>query len=176
LQPSRQILYGTCVAFGDAAVLLRGPSGSGKSDLALRCMGLESAQAAELVADDQVAVEVLSGRLMASPPEPLGGKIELRGLGIVETAYRGNARLVLVCDLVAEQAVPRMPPEEPETVDILGIAIPLIRLAALHASTPLKLRLAVLAAAADFSSSMTGSDLRRIAQATKIAALRGRSE
>ncbi len=161
MQPSSQIpqgkaphgsfLHATCVAFGPYAVLLRGPSGAGKSDLALRCLSLNCAAGEEplLVADDQVVVTARDGVAVASAPERLRGLIELRGIGIVAMAYAQSAELVLVCDLVSEERVPRMPPETSEIFEISGLTLPLIRLAAFHASTPLKLKIAVAQAAAN---------------------------
>ena len=85
----RELVHGTCVALGPHGALLRGGSGSGKSDLALRFLALAAEQDLQprLVADDQVWVEAKGdGSLVASPPETIAGKIEVRGLGIVGPA------------------------------------------------------------------------------------------
>ncbi|MEG6508328.1 aldolase [Methyloligella sp. 2.7D] len=145
-----ELVYGSCVAFGPYAAILRGESGSGKSDLALRCLSLvdDAKHMPRLVADDQVNVRRSEdGLLHASPPKPLENKMEVRGLGIIDVECLPEAQLVAVCDLVEEAAVPRMPPEHPDTLTIDGVALPIIRLAPFHASAAMKVRLAVLAAA-----------------------------
>src|SRR5689334_24249403 len=87
LPDATELVHGTCVALGRRAALLRGPSGAGKSDLALRFLALsnEDGEKALLVADDQVFVGSNgSGELVASAPPTIAGKIEVRGLGIIE--------------------------------------------------------------------------------------------
>jgi serine kinase of HPr protein (carbohydrate metabolism regulator) len=142
------LLHGTCVALGTKAALLRGGSGAGKSDLALRFLSLppEAGLEARLVADDQVAIEARSGRLIAWPPATLAGKLEVRGLGIVPLPYLSEASLVLAVDLVEPESVPRMPPEKPEIVSLAGVPVPLLKLAPFETSAPLKLKLALLSA------------------------------
>jgi serine kinase of HPr protein (carbohydrate metabolism regulator) len=150
LKEVRELVHGTCVALGEHAVLLRGKPGSGKSDLALRFMALppEGKLKPLLVADDQVVIEKDgSGILRASPPPTIAGKIEVRGLGIVEVPYLPEARLSLVCDLVEAEEVPRMPPELPEEVVIAGVAVPVLKLAPFEASGPLKLKMALFSVA-----------------------------
>ena len=71
------MVHATCVAIGDRAVLLCGPSGSGKSDLALRLID----GGAQLVADDQVVLRAEGGRIVARAPEALAGRMEVRGIG-----------------------------------------------------------------------------------------------
>jgi HPr kinase/phosphorylase len=150
LKVARELVHGTCVAFGRRAALLRGAPGSGKSDLALRFMSLpaEGEPRPLLVADDQVFVEArANGTLIVSPPPTIAGKLEIRGLGILDVPFLAEAELVLVCDLVDAKDVPRMPPESPERVDIAGIAVPALRLAPFEVSAPLKLKMALFLAA-----------------------------
>ena len=145
-----ELVHGTCVALGRRGALLRGSPGSGKSDLALRFMALpsEGVLLPSLVADDQVFVEAnADGALMASPPASIAGKIEVRGLGIVEVPFLAEAQLVLICDLVGAQDVPRMPPEHAERTVIAGISLPALRLAPFEPSAPLKLKMALFLAA-----------------------------
>ena len=131
-------VHGTCVAVESIGCLLLGPSGSGKSDLALR---LVMDQRARLVADDQVSVERRTDRLIASPPANLVGLIEVRGLGIVRMAHRARATLGLAVVLVAPAEVERLPVDE-EGIEYFGVALPLLRLAPFEASAPQKVRLA----------------------------------
>jgi HPr kinase/phosphorylase len=132
-------IHATCVAIGQRGVLLRGDSGSGKSDLALRLID----EGAMLVADDQVVVTVRDGGLEASPPQALAGLIEVRGFGIVRLPYRAPVMLGLVATLVDRRDVPRMP--EPDRTEIAGIALPHLLLAPFDASAVAKLKLAIKA-------------------------------
>jgi HPr kinase/phosphorylase len=131
------------VALGGAGAILQGPSGSGKSDLALR-FALETPEAlnAMLVADDQVRVEARQGKLFASPPERLAGKIEVRGVGIVSLPYLAEAELKLICRLAETYDVPRLP-DFTLTETLCGVALPVMTLAPFEPSAPAKLRLAL---------------------------------
>jgi hypothetical protein len=103
-----------------------------------------------LVADDQVWVEAgANGKLRASAPETIAGKIEARGLGILEVPFLADAELVLVCDLVNEKDVPRMPLEPWDQAVIAGVAVPALKLAPFELSAPLKLKMALFLAAQD---------------------------
>ncbi len=131
--------HATCVAVDGAGVLLLGAPGSGKSDLALRLIE----GGAELVADDRVDIALEAGRLIARAPAPIKGLIEARGVGVVPVPHCEQAPLALAIDLVALEAVERMP--EPENREYLGVPLPLVRLAPFEASAPMKVRLAVQA-------------------------------
>jgi HPr kinase/phosphorylase len=148
----RELVHGTCVALGTRAALLRGPSGAGKSDLALRFLALtgEGGDPPLLVADDQVVLTPNgNGELVASAPSSIAGKIEVRGLGIIEVPARAEARLTIVCDLVGTKEVPRTPSHPWERTMIAGIPIKLIKLDPFEASAPVKLKLALLWAERD---------------------------
>jgi serine kinase of HPr protein (carbohydrate metabolism regulator) len=132
-------LHGTAIAIGRQGVLLRGPSGSGKSDLALRLID----QGAKLIADDLVMIERRGGSLVLSGPSRLHGRMEVRGLGIVRLPAVSRARLALVVDLVGPQAVERLPDSKPVT--LVGIKVKSLKLWAFEASAAAKLRLAVRA-------------------------------
>jgi len=152
LREGRELVHGTCVALGRRGALLRGESGSGKSDLALRFLALagDGELRPVLVADDQVFVEPNGkGQLLASPPKTIAGKIEIRGLGIVAVPYLSEAELVLVCDLVTGNDVPRLPVEPWERTEIAGRLVPALKLAPFELSAPLKLKMAILWAAPD---------------------------
>jgi HPr kinase/phosphorylase len=130
-------LHATTVEIAGAAVLLRGPSGSGKSDLALRLID----EGARLVADDRTLLRREGEILIASAPETIAGRIEVRGVGILEVPTVATAPVRLVVELVAPDAVERLP--EPSFAEYLGISLPLLAVAPFEASTPAKLRLAV---------------------------------
>ncbi|MDX2258489.1 MAG: HPr kinase/phosphatase C-terminal domain-containing protein [Hyphomicrobiaceae bacterium] len=144
--PVRETIHATTIAIGSRAILLRGPSGAGKSDLALRCLALPAgrfnADPVELIADDYTVVSAVDGVLWASAPPALGGKLEVRGLGIVDLPAITAAAVALVCDLVPPHDVVRMP-EDGLTVTLCNVAIPSIRLHAFEASAPLKLFIAL---------------------------------
>ena len=134
-------IQAACVAIDGRGVLIRGAPGSGKSDLALRLID----DGAALVADDGVDLRVENGSPIAqfppqAPPE-LKGKIEVRGLGIVEVGAGPAVRLALLVDLVAPGSTERLP--ENTTEALLGIELFRIRLAPFEASAPTKVRLAV---------------------------------
>lgn len=162
---SRELIHASCVAFppgsgrsvspagggarsGSLAVLLRGPSGAGKSDLALRLID----QGARLVADDQTELRLDDGALLASAPQTIRGKMEVRGLGIAELRPLCDVPVGLVVDLADGEAVERMP--DSDFCTILGIRLPRVRFDPFEASTPAKLRLALarLGRAADQDS------------------------
>ncbi|HJO73796.1 MAG: HPr kinase/phosphatase C-terminal domain-containing protein [Rhodospirillales bacterium] len=130
-------VHATSIDIDGAGVLLRGPSASGKSDLALRMIDT----GARLVADDRTNLAVRDGRIFASAPAALAGRIEVRGIGILTIGAVQESPLALVVDLVAAADVERLP--EPAKADILGIALPLLRLAPFEASTPAKVRAAI---------------------------------
>ncbi|MGE0733120.1 MAG: HPr kinase/phosphorylase [Alphaproteobacteria bacterium] len=132
-------LHATCIAWEGVGVLLRGPSGGGKSDLALRAIGA----GAELVADDRVELLVRGGALIARPPAALAGLLEVRGIGIVRLPYAPEARLGVVADLVPAREIDRLPAAQ--AVEFLGFSMPRWALAAFEASAVDKLRLMVRA-------------------------------
>lgn len=134
------VVHGTCVSYGARAALIRGPAGSGKSDLALRFLSASGGDVA-LVADDRVRLVAEENRLVARPPATIAGLIEVRGVGIVEVPHRAEAELVVVVDLAPGREIERLPPDPLPEVDFLGVRIPLTRLAAFEASSPIKLKL-----------------------------------
>ncbi len=136
-------VHGTTVAIDGGAILLRGPSGSGKSDLALRLID----GGAQLVADDQTLLWRDGDRVLAEAPPAIAGLIEIRGIGIIKMDRADPVPLLLIADLVASRDVERMPVRGCETV--LGVSIARIALAPFEASAAAKLRLLRCALAAD---------------------------
>jgi serine kinase of HPr protein (carbohydrate metabolism regulator) len=133
---SDELVHASCVAIGGRAILIAGRSGRGKSDLSLRLID----RGARLVSDDYTLLRLADGRLIASAPERIAGKIEVRGLGIVAFEPVRDVPVCLVADLDA--AVERLP--EPATRRLCGFDIPAIALSALEASAPIKLERALL--------------------------------
>jgi len=143
------LVHGTCVALKAGrrwhGVLLRGPSGSGKSDLALRLID----NGARLVADDQTRLVRKARALVATGPESLKSMMEVRGIGIVtldRAQILSAVPLRLLVDLVDPQRIERMPEPARETLE--GIELPLLALAPFEASAGAKLRLALTRIAA----------------------------
>ncbi len=140
-------IHATAIALDGRAALLLGPPGAGKSDLALRCIHqgawIDGRHClASLVADDQVIVEASGGGLVARCPDTISGRIEVRGLGIIEVPSVPAAEIGLAVELVAPDAVERLP-DPPPTHAILGAAIPLLRIAPFETSAHLKVMLAL---------------------------------
>ncbi len=128
-------IHATCVRLASGpGVLLMGPSGSGKSDLALRLID----GGALLVADDRCDLQAEEGALIARPPASLAGLIELRGVGIITLPYAKWTVVSLVVELVPRADVVRLP--EPEHFTELGVSVRSVRLHAFDASTPAKIR------------------------------------
>jgi serine kinase of HPr protein (carbohydrate metabolism regulator) len=136
------LLHATAVAIDGQAVLLRGPSGSGKSDLALRLIDAGG----RLVADDQSEVRRCGDGLLVCAPATIAGLFEVRGLGILRLDAAAEAPVAMIADLVAAERIERLPRRRTGT--ILEIAVPLIEIAPFEVSAPAKLRLALRALAA----------------------------
>ena len=128
-------IHAVAVALAGRCVLLIGPSGVGKSDLALRMID----RGWRLVADDRVVVTVHGGLAWASAPSAIAGFIEVRGVGIVTEAAVAEAAIALVIDLGTGPE--RFP--DARTWDVAGVAVPLLALAAHEQSAPLKIERAL---------------------------------
>jgi len=123
-------IHATVVAVGEAGVLLRGASGSGKSSLALALIALarQAGRFARLVADDRAALCASGNRLVARPVAPLEGIVERRGLGLTPEPFTGAVVVRLLVDLTGEE--PSRMPEPEDLVDNLGgIDLPRLQLA-----------------------------------------------
>ena len=133
---SAETLHASTVAIDGRAVLITGPSGSGKSDLALRLLD----RGFTLVSDDQTIVKRSGDRLIATAPSTIAGKLEIRGIGIVEMERADHAPVALVVELTSD--IQRLPDDSRER-PILGVSVPLISIDALTASAPSKVALAL---------------------------------
>ncbi|MFN3945522.1 MAG: HPr kinase/phosphorylase [Allosphingosinicella sp.] len=133
---SSETIHASCVAIGGRAVLLAGRSGSGKSDLAMRLID----RGAALVSDDYTLVRRVEGRLLASPPATIAGRIELRGIGLLTLPFTSDAPVALLIDL---DRMPERLPEADERRTIAGVPLPVIGLAGLEPSAPIKVEQAL---------------------------------
>ncbi len=133
---SSETIHASTVALDGRAVLITGPSGSGKSDLALRLLD----RGFVLVSDDQTIVKKTGTRLTASAPPTIRGKLEIRGVGIVTMEQVDDQPVALVVELTSE--IRRLPDDSRER-PVLGVPVPLISVDAMTASAASKVALAL---------------------------------
>jgi HPr kinase/phosphorylase len=135
-------LHASSVAFNGQAILLLGPSGSGKSDLALRLI----AAGGQLVADDVALVEAQpGGGLQVHAPPQTAGLIEVRGLGILRLPFAADAHLRLLIRLASPgEPIDRLPHRREETLE--GVTLPMVTLAPFEGSSVAKAQFALSAA------------------------------
>jgi serine kinase of HPr protein (carbohydrate metabolism regulator) len=133
---SSETVHTSCVAIAGRAVLIGGRSGKGKSDLALRLID----RGASLVSDDYTLVRRVEGRLLATAPETIMGKIEVRGVGILEFPVERDVPVALLVDLDLDAT--RLPVAGEERI-VAGVPIPVVGLSALEASAPIKVEAAL---------------------------------
>ncbi len=137
-------IHASAVLVGARAVLIQGPSGSGKSRLALALLHAAAGGLipfARLVADDRAHVAAVHERLLVRPAKALAGLIEVRGLGIQRMPYEPLAVVGLVVELGQANAE-RLPEAAAKRAEIAGIALP--RLAVAAAADPLLQLIAAL--------------------------------
>ena len=116
-------------------VAIEGPSGSGKSDLALRLID----RGAVLISDDVTLITRIDGALRARAPASIRARMEVRGIGIVDLPHVDDVPLALVVRLV--EIVPRLP--ERRTRRIAGITAREIAIDPRPASAPILIELAL---------------------------------
>ena len=133
---SSETFHASTVALDSRAVLIMGPSGSGKSDLALRLLD----RGFVLVSDDQTIVKKQGGKLIASSPLTIRGKLEIRGVGIVDMESTDNVPVALAVELTSD--ISRLPDDSRQR-PILGLGVPLISVDAMTASAASKVALAL---------------------------------
>jgi HPr kinase/phosphorylase len=136
--------HASAVLVGARAVLIQGPSGSGKSRLALGLLQAGESgtlRFARLVGDDRVHVEASHGRLLVRPAAALAGQIEVRGLGIRRVTHEPVVVVGLVVELGAADAE-RLPAPNQQQIVLAGVSLP--RLAVAAGTDPLPLLVAAL--------------------------------
>jgi len=145
--PERITRHGTCVSIEGQGVLLLGPPGSGKSDLALRLIdqpgvgiGIDEMRAM-LVSDDQVMITVEEEELRAQAPPLLAGLLEIRGLGVMRVPCRLDAVLRIVVRLRPAAEIERLP--LPQHMEILGLSLPVHEIDPWALSAPARVRAAL---------------------------------
>ena len=128
-------VHATLVSYRNKGILLIGPSGSGKSDLALRMI---TDYSAKLVADDRVNLYVRNNSLYGSAPKEIFNKIEIRNVGIANVAAQKHSKVSLCVELcLNRKEIDRLP--YPEYIDFLGISVEKIRLYPFDCSTICKI-------------------------------------
>ena len=133
---SSETIHASSVAIDGRAVIITGPSGSGKSDLTLRLLD----RGFSLVSDDRTLVKKTVTRLTASAPPTIRGKLEIRGVGIVEMDQIDDQPVALVVELTSD--IQRLPDDSRER-PIMGVPVPLISVDAMSASAASKVALAL---------------------------------
>ena len=135
------IVHGTCVAIAGRGALLRGAPGAGKSDLALRFISGYQAIGAALVSDDQVSLSCIDGRVISCPPAAIAGRMEVRGIGILDVTHVTDIWLALIVDLCPGESLERLPPDPLPCEEVLGVPVPVAMLDAFDPSASVKLKI-----------------------------------
>jgi HPr kinase/phosphorylase len=149
LAEERMVTHATCVAVGKYGVLIIGPPGAGKSDLALRlidCAGRGSGTkllAARLVSDDQTLILRRGTKLIGTAIQSIAGKLEIRGLGIVDVPHQAEAQLSLAVQIEPASQIDRMPNASDRHCAFCGINLPEVSVDAASASAPARIRAAL---------------------------------
>ena len=119
---STATIHATALIVGHRGILIRGPSGSGKSRLALMLLQAAGLGFVRLVGDDRIHLEAVNGRLLMRPATALAGLIEIRGLGIVRCVHEPVAVADLVIDLDAADGA-RLPAPSALAVELEGVRL-----------------------------------------------------
>ncbi|MEG9884735.1 MAG: HPr kinase/phosphatase C-terminal domain-containing protein [Hyphomicrobiales bacterium] len=150
-KPAGILVHASCVAIGGYGIVLLGAPGSGKSDLALRLIDSDGRgvgarrMTARLVGDDQIYLSLCEGRVMASAPEVLAGRLEIRGLGVVSAPYaRSPTPVICAARLDAETPPDRSPDFTCQSTRLCGFELPELRLNPFAPSAPSVLRAAIV--------------------------------
>ena len=128
-------IHATAVSYGGSGVLIRGPSGSGKSDLAIRLID----DGATLIADDYVKIDVVGDKILLSPPKNITGLIEVRGIGLITIDSVRDIPLCFIVDLKPPNVIARTPESRAEIIK--GISIPITEIYGLESSAVSKIKI-----------------------------------
>lgn len=131
----------SCVSIKGRGLLIEGPSGSGKSSLALALID----RGAKLVGDDGVMFEIRDGRLWAAPAPHISGLLEVRNVGLIEMPCEAAP----VCLIIALDPHAPRHVETAEEAERVSCVLPMIRL---WPDSP------VLALRAEFALAQYGTD------------------
>jgi len=139
-----QMIHATSVAIGGHGVLIMGPSGSGKSDLALRLID----RGAQLISDDYTTVSPGDGGPLLSAPANIAERMEIRHLGIIDMRMIGPDLMAPAGAVLARLAIqledrPERMPQPEAMMTLAGHKLPLVLLAGLEASAPIKVEWAL---------------------------------
>lgn len=135
-RPSSETRHASTIAIDGQAIMITGISGSGKSDLALRLID----RGARLVSDDYTLITRTETGLMASAPSRLKGKLEVRGMGIIDCEAIDQARVALIVRL---GPLPERMPVDNDSEMIAGCPVPAMSIAPFEASAPIKVEWAL---------------------------------
>ena len=126
--------HSTSVVIEDLGILIRGQSGSGKSDLALRLID----SGATLISDDLTICKKIGDYLYLYPHSNTKGLLEVREIGIMTVPYVENIKLTLVVELVEEEfeRIPGM-----MSCSILGMKFPKIKIFGKSSSAVAKIKI-----------------------------------
>ncbi len=131
-----EIIHATAVAINGHGILLLGPSGSGKSDLAIRLID----RGARLISDDAVVVSSPDATPILKAAPNIEGLIEVRGVGICTIEAVSSAPLRMAIELASE--IERMPKEN-LTTKVAGFDVPLVKFRAFESSSAIKIEYAL---------------------------------
>jgi serine kinase of HPr protein (carbohydrate metabolism regulator) len=136
-----ETVHASAVLIGEHGVLIRGASGSGKSSLVLGLIDRDPSST-RLIADDRVHLDANRGRLVATAPEAIAGRLEVRGQGVVEVAHVSPAIIRLIVELLPPDKCPRLPEADETTIEIRGVMLPRLMLPIGAVDGPARVRFA----------------------------------
>ena len=143
------LIHATCLALGDKGILIIGPPGSGKSDLALRLIDSSGSgigtevMTAKLVSDDQTLVTRRGDLLFGTSPATIRGKLEIRGVGVVDVPFQRETPVSLIVSLKPVTQIERMPPKTSKSPLYCGISLPEISIDPASASASARVHAAL---------------------------------